>query len=216
MGEDDGKLQRLRRRGGVRLVTDSTGVSQGIKSTTARKIKLSPLVPTCDQYPRPSFENKTSHGPLLGQIPLPKFSSYVPAWDQVPKSSSGKVVSRLSPYVSTWDQKPKSVSEKEIPQEIFPGQITLPVESKPHDFYEQDADADTAAAARGSGSQVFSRENVLTSAESVSSSTKKESNPSESELKMADSYAERTHLAGLQIKNRIGESKPRLRVTCRW
>lgn len=201
MSDEEGKLQPLKKKRSVNLATDSMGVSQGIKATTAGKTKLTPLVPTCDQDPKSSFENKTSHDPLLGQLPLPKFSSYVSAWDQVPKSSSEKVASTLSPYVSTWDQVPKSVSENEIPQEPFPCQITLPVESKPHDFYAQDADADTTAAAGGTVPHVPTGENVPTSAESASSSTNEGSDPSEGELEMADSNAEETCLAGLHIKN---------------
>lgn len=126
MSDNHGKLQPSKKQRIEKLVAGSVGVSQGNKSIRARKTKLSPLVPTCDQDPRPSFENKIPHDPLLGQIALPKFSPYVSAWDQVPKSSSEKVVSTLSPYVSTWDQEPKSVSEKEIPQESFLGQITHP------------------------------------------------------------------------------------------
>lgn len=200
MSNDDGKLQPPKKQRSVKLVTDSMGVSQAIKSIIARKTKLSPLVPRRDQNQKSSFENKAPHDPLLGQTPEPKLSPYVSTWDQVPKSSSEKVFSTLPPYVSTWDQTPDSVSENEIPQGPFPGQITLPVESKSHDSYVQEADADTPTAAEGSA-HVLAGENVPTSTESTSSSTKAESDPSEDELEMTDSNAKGTCVAGLQTKN---------------
>lgn len=169
-------MQPLKKKRSVKLVIDSMGVSQDI-------------------------ENKTCQDLLLGQLLLPKLSSYVSAWDQVPKSSTKKVVSALSPYVSTWDQVPKSVSENDVTQEPFSGQISLPVESKPRDFFAKDIDADTAAAAGGSDPHVLAGGNVPTSAESSASFTKEGSDPSESELEIADSNAEETCLASLQIRN---------------
>lgn len=203
VSDDDGKLQPPKKQRSVKLATASMGVSQGIKSTTARKTKISPLVPACDQEQKSSFENKTPYGHLPGQIPLPKLSPYVSTWDQMPESSSEKVFSTLSPYVSTWDQAPKSVSENEMLQEPFPGHITLPVEveSKPHDSYVKEADADTPAAAGGDAAHVLPGENVPTSAECTSSSTKAESEPSEDEWEVADLNAEETCVAGLETKN---------------
>lgn len=176
ISDEEGKMQPLKKKRSVKLVTDSMGVSQGI-------------------------ENETCQDLLLGQLLLPKLSSYVSAWDQVPKSSTEKVVSALSPYVSTWDQVPKFVSENEITKEPSSGQITLPVDSKPRDFFANDIDADTAAAAGGSDTHVLAGGNIATSAESSSSFTNEGSDPSESELEMADSNAEETRLASLQIRN---------------
>lgn len=188
---DDGKLQPLKKPRSVKLVTYSmdVGVSQEIKSTTARKTKLSALMPIRDEDPKPSFEHKVSRDSLLGQTPLPKLSPYVSPWDQVPKSSSEKAFNTLSPYVSTWDQTPKSVSENEIARQPCLGQITLPVESGSFDFHVQDADTYTPVTAKRSTSHVLS-------------STKAESDPSEDELEMADSNAKETCAAGLVFKPR--------------
>lgn len=193
MSDDDGKLQPLKKQRGVKVGTNSMGANQGIKSSTARKVMFSLLVPTCDEDPDSLVENETSHDTPKGQIPLHKLSPYVSSWDQVPKSSSA---STLSPYVSTWDQQlPKSVSEKqEMVQKPFSRKITLPVDY----FYAQDIDddyADTptaAAAGGGSSSHVPARgENVpISVVESASSliSLKDESDPSEEgELEMVDS-----------------------------
>lgn len=211
MSDDDGKLQPLKKQRSVKLGTDSMGVSQGTKSTTTgRKIKPSPLVPTCDGDPNPLVENEASHDPHKGQIALSKLSPYVSSWNQVPKASSEKkVASTLSPYVSTWDQQPPNfVSENKMAQKSIRSNKTLPVESKPDDFYAQDDnDADAPkAAAGGSASHVLEGENLPTSLESAASSSasfpKEESDPSEEgELEMADSDAKESCAAGLQIKN---------------
>lgn len=205
--DDDGKLQPLKKQRSVKPGTDSMGVSQGIKSTTTgRKTKPSPLVPTCDEDPNSLVENETSDDPHKGQVVLPKLSPYVPSWNKVSKASSGKkVASTLSPYVSTWDQQPaKSVTENKMAQKAFPSKKTLPVESKPDYFYAQDDnDTDTPkAAAGGSASHVLDGENVPTSLESASSSPKKESYPSEEgELEMTDADTMESCAAGLQIKD---------------
>lgn len=204
MSDDDGKLQPLKKQRSVKLWTNSMGANQGIKSTTARKVGFSLLVPTCDEDPNSLVENETSQDTPNGQIPLHKLSPYVSSWDQVPKSSSA---STLSPYISTWDQQlPKSVSEKqEMVQKPFSRKITLPVDY----FYAQDieddyADTPTAAAEGGSASHVLARgENVpISIVESASSllSRKDESDPSEEgELEMVDSNEKESCAASLQI-----------------
>ena len=181
-------------------MTNSMGVSQGNKSTPLRKTKISPHVSIWDQVPKSSSENNTPDGPLKGQIPLLKLSPYISAWDQVPKSSPERVVSTLSPYVSTWDQVPKSLPH-EIPQEHLLGQITLPVENKPHDFFALDVDAETATKMKGSASHALAGSNISTSAASASSPAKEESEPSESVLETVGSNTEETCLATLRIMN---------------
>lgn len=213
MSDEEGIMQPVKKKRSGKVMNDSMGVSQGIRSTPT---KISPLVwRSWDQTPVSSSENITSQDPFLGQIPLPKFSPFVSAGDQVPKAPYEKVVSTLAPYVSefehlhkapykrvastdtlapyvsTWDQVPKSVSENEIRQETFTRQVTLPVESKSHDFLAQDVDGDTAAEAGGSAPHALAGGNVPTNAETA---TKEEGDPSESELETAGSNGEETAL----------------------
>lgn len=200
MSDEERKLQPLKKKRSVKLMTKSMGVSQGNKSTPLRKAKISPHVSIWDQVSKSSSANKTPEYPLKGQIPLPKISPYISAWDQVPKSSSEKAVSTLSPYVSTWDQVPKSLSH-EIPQEPLPGQITLPVENKTHVFFALDVDAETATPMKGSASHALAGSNISTSTASASSPVKEESEPSESVLETVGSNSEETCLASLLITN---------------